>query len=103
MNRFHITVVALLLAVAAVAGLLAVTRTHAAATQSTNQAVAARVKQLNAFEAQLRRKLAAAERPQPAAPAAKVVYHRPPPVVVVRHSSHHEDGEGNEHEGGGDD
>jgi hypothetical protein len=100
MNRFHIAVVALLLAVAAVAGMLAVTRTHAAATQGANTAYVARVKQLNAFEAQLRRKLATAQHAQPAGPA-KVVYHRPPPVVVVTHSAHHGDeGEGGE---GGDD
>ena len=101
MNRFHIAIVALILSVASVFGLLAVTRTHSAATQSANTAYAARVRQLNAFEAQLRRKLAAAAHPQQATPT-KVVYHRPPPVVVVRHSSHHED-DGSEHEGGGDD
>jgi hypothetical protein len=99
MNRLHATLVALLLAAASVFGMLAVTRTHTAATQSANKAYAARVRQLNAFEAQLRRKLAASAQ-QPATPT-KLVYHRPPPVVVVRHSSHHEDDGGSE--GGGDD
>ena len=105
MNRFHIAVVALLLAVATVLGTVAATRTVGlgAATQqtSTNQQYAARVKQLNAFEAKLRLRLAAANRQSAAVPT-KVVYHRPPPVVVVRHTHHGDDG-GSEHEGGGDD
>jgi hypothetical protein len=105
MNRFHIAVVALLLAVAAVFGTLAATRTAglgaAARHTSTNQQYAARVKQLNALEAQLRRRLEAANRQSTAAPT-KIVYHRPPPVVVVRHTQHGDDG-GSEHEGGGDD
>jgi hypothetical protein len=88
MNRLHIAAVAALLALAAVLGTFAATRTAglgAASHQVT------RTTQLSAFEAKLRRELAAAKRGQ--TPPARVVFHRPPPVVTVLHT-HHSDDEG---------
>ena len=64
MNKFHVTVVALLLAGAAVLGAVAVTRTThlgAAAKQANDAAVAARTKQLTLYAAKLRQELKASE------------------------------------------
>jgi len=107
MNRFHTAVIALLLAVAGVAGTFAAVRTTSHTSNST--AIAARTKQLDAFEAKLHARLRAAERrpaaaPQPAAPPEQVIVRRAAPIIVTTHSRHgedeHESGEGNE---GGDD
>jgi hypothetical protein len=123
MNRLHVTAVALLLAGAAVLGAVAVTRTTglgAAGRHTNDAAVAARTKQLAAFEAKLRAALAAktpalppipkpvaqpvTPTPPPAAP--RVVYRQAAPIVVTVHRQHGEDG-GREaeagDEGGGDD
>ena len=111
MSRLHVTIVAALLALAAVLGGVAVARTTglgAASRASTDAAVAAKEKQLAAFQRQLARALAARTpalprvpkvAKAPARPVQRVVYHRPPPIVVVRHTHHEDDG----HEGGGDD
>ena len=97
MRKLHITIVALLLAGAAVLGMVAMARTArvgAATTQRNDAAYRARVKQLNAAEARLRSALAA----KPAAPAAvvaagpRVVFRRPAPIVVTLHKRHRDDG-----------
>ena len=103
MNRKHIAVVSILLALAVVLGMVAALRTAglgAASHRAADAAYAARARQLNAFESKLRRELAASTHAG-AAPAPKVVYHRPPPVVVVQHTQRA--GDGHEAEGGGGD
>jgi hypothetical protein len=113
MRRLNVIVIAGLLAVAAVLGTVAASRTvslGASARHVTAASVQTRAKRLDAFEASLHRAL---DRKPPALPAVpegtvaaaapRVVYHRPPPVVVVTHAHHGDDG-GYEHEGGeGDD
>ena len=119
MHKFNITLIALLLAGAAVLGAVAVAHTThlgAAARQTNDAAFVARTKQLTAFEAKLRQELkakppalprvpkaqpatpapVAAAAAAPAAQAPRVVYHRPPPVVHVVHRHG-----GGESEGGG--
>lgn len=121
MHKAHVALISLLLAGAAVAGAVAVARTTGlgAASRRSNVAVlAAKERQLAAYERRLRRALAAktpslpplpkaARTPaQPAAQAQtqqRVVYRRPPPVVVVKHTHHGDDGEAERAEGGGDD
>ena len=110
-TKTHATLVAALLAVAAVLGTVALTHTTglgAASRRASDAAVAAKERQLAAYEQQLSIALAAATKPLPkagASPAApqqqRVVYHRPPPVVVVTHT--HRGDDGHEAEGGGDD
>jgi hypothetical protein len=107
MRRIHVTLIALLLAVAAVLGTVAATRTASlgAAGRKANDAIyQARVKQLDAYAASLQRQLAARTAPSGASssPAPRIVYHRPPPIVVVKHTHHGDDG-GSENaaEGGG--
>lgn len=105
MNRKHIAVVSALLALAVVLGMVAALRTAglgAASRRTADAAYAARARQLDAFEAKLRRELAASAHGSPA-PAPRIVYHRPPPVVVVRHTQHGDDGGFEAEEGGGDD
>ena len=113
MHKLHVTVIALLLAGAAVAGAVAVARTTglgSAARQSNDAAYAARVQQLSTFAAKLRKQLHAKPPALPAVPktrpvtaaassAPRIVYHRPPPVVVTVHR-HGDDGS-REAEGGG--
>ena len=111
MHKLNVFIVAALLAGAAVLGTVAALRTTslgAAHTQSADQAVAQRAKQLDRFEASLRAQLRkqppalpALPKTQPA-PAPQVVYRRPPAIVVVRHTHHGDDG-GREAEGGGGD
>ena len=112
MARKHTVIVALALAFAAVAGMVAATKTvrlgHASST-SSSRLVAKRTAQLDQFEAslraQLRRmppavpklskapKLAAATTPRAAVPAAqRVIYVRPAPIIVHKHRA------GGEHE-----
>jgi hypothetical protein len=107
MKRIHVILIALLLAIAAVLGTVAVTRTASLGTASrkaNDAAYQARVKQLDAYAASLQRQLAARTAPATAAPAPRIVYHRPPPIVVVKHTHHGDDG-GSENaaEGGGGD
>ena len=107
MNRFHVTVLALLFAASAVLGAVAVTRTThlgAAAQQANNANVTAQTKQLTAYAATLRQQLRAKAPALPALPKAsptavasaaqapRIVYHRPPPVVVTVHNHHGDDG-----------
>jgi hypothetical protein len=109
MNRTRALIVSLAVSVAAIAGVFALGHTVALGNQadaSTNKQVAQRTRQLNRYEASLRKALAqqpaalppvpvsgATDTPlqstvsaplQTAAPV-RVVYHRPPPVVVVKH------------------
>ena len=117
MEKLKLTIVAGLVAAAAVLGAVAVTRTTAlgkAPRQTANAAYAARVRQLNRFEAGLQRALARRPPKLPAmparsaapAPAPRVVYRRPPAIVVVHHTHHGDDGfaeaEGGDGGGGGD-
>jgi hypothetical protein len=110
-KKIHIAVIALLLAVAAVFGTVAATRTvhlGAASRQAADAAYAARAKQLDAYAASLQRQLTAATKAPAAvgsapAPAPRIVYHRPPPIVVVKHTHHGDDGGRENAEGGGGD
>lgn len=126
MHKLHVTVIALLLAGAAVLGAVAVSRTTGlgrAARHTNDAALAARTQQLTNFAAKLRKELKARPpalppipKPKPvaapslaaapaAAPAApRIVYHRPPPVVVTIHHAHGDDGshDGGDGGGGGD-
>ena len=117
MNKLHITIVAGLLAAAAVLGTFAATHTvslGAAHTRASNGNVLVRAKRLNRFEASLRKALAkkppalpavptASVAQQPAAPSAqpRVIYQRPPAIVVVRHTQHGDDGASREASDGG--
>jgi hypothetical protein len=114
MQKLHVTVIALLLAGAAVFGAVALARTTglgSAARQSNDAAFAVRVHQLSTYAAKLRKELRAKPPALPAVPKAKpvaaaaasavprIVYHRPPPVVVTVH--HHGDDGSREADGGG--
>jgi hypothetical protein len=109
MHKLHVTVVAALLAVAVVLGGVAVLKTTGLGTsarQANEAAVAAKARQLAAYQVSLHRALAAKTPALPKVPAGsaqptqqRVVYHRPPPVVVVEHTHHGDDGD----EGGGRD
>jgi hypothetical protein len=117
MDKVRLTIVAGLIAAAAVLGLVAVTRTTAlgrAHRQSADAAITERIQQLDQFEASLRHALARKPPALPklparkaAAPAAapRVVYRRPPAIVVVHHTHHGDDGfaEAEGGGGGGDD
>ena len=121
MSKWNVALVSGLLALAAVLGTLAATRTASLGTahrKSADAAVQSRVKQLDRFQASLQKALANKPPALPkispapsaplvnaaAAPAAspRIVYHRPPPVVVVKHRpGGHESEGGFESEGGG--
>lgn len=110
MKKIHVTVVALLLGLAAVLGTYAATRTASlgsAGRHAADVAYAARVKRLDAFSANLRRELAAqtpvSNAVTPAAVQPRIVYHRPPPIVVVKHTHHGDDGFERAEGGGGAD
>jgi len=95
MSRRHATIIALILALAAVAGGVAAMRTAhvgaAARTAGLDAQVAQRTSELNRAEAALRRAVAQAAAPvrtaSPAAPPRpqRVVYVRPAPRVVTVH------------------
>jgi hypothetical protein len=116
MHTFHVTVIALLLAGAAVLGTVAVAHTTglgSAARQSNDAAFAARVHQLTSYAAKLRKELHARPPALPAVPkhtavsaaassAPRIVYHQPPPVVVTVHR-HGDDGSREADGGGGGD
>jgi hypothetical protein len=103
-KRIHIAIVALILAVAAVAGTVAALRTtHVGASARTSRLtdaqIARRNKQLAKIERALRAQAKAISKPA-AAPSQPVVYVRPKPIVhVLHHSGEHE----SEAEGGGGD
>ncbi len=111
MKRIHVVLIALLLAVGAVLGTVAATRTvhlGAASRRATDATYSARVKQLDAYAASLQKQLAAATKAPVAAgraqaPAPRIVYHRPPPIVVVKHTHHGDDGGFENAAGGGGD
>jgi non-ribosomal peptide synthetase component E (peptide arylation enzyme) len=123
MNKAHLTLFALLVAGATVLGAIAVTRTTGlgrAARHTSDAALVARTKQLDAFAVKLSRELkarppalpkvpkppppaAAAPQAPAAAPAPTIVYHQPPPVVVTIHRHHGDDGSQGHGGGGGDD
>lgn len=106
MSKSHIALISGLLALAAVVGTVAATRTvslGSANRQSTNATVAARTKQLDRLQAALQRALATKPPARAAAApsAPRVVYHRPPPIVVVKHVHHGDDGSFENADGGG--
>jgi hypothetical protein len=111
MKKIHVAAIALLLGLAMVLGTFAATRTASLGTASRHAGTAAytaRVKQLDAFSAKLRRELAAKPaqvQQAPATPAAtpRIVYRRPPAVVVVKHTHHGDDGFERANGGGGND
>jgi hypothetical protein len=109
MNRTRALIVSLAVGLAAIAGVFALGHTLAlsnASSSTTNQKVAQRTRQLNRYEASLRKALAqkppalpavpragstgstlqvAAGAPAPSVASVRVIYHRPPPVVVIKH------------------
>lgn len=110
MKKTNVALIAGLLALAAVLGTVAATRTVSlgvANKQAANATVNARAHQLDAYAASLRRSLAhkppalpkvpksanaPALSPNRQAPVQRVVYRRPPPIVVVKHTHHADDG-----------
>ena len=121
MKKTNVALIAGLLALAAVLGTVAATRTVSlgvANKQATNATVNARTRQLDAYAASLRRALAhkppalpkvpksaaaPALSPNGQAPVQKVVYRRPPPIVIVKHRPHADDGFEQADGGGGND
>jgi hypothetical protein len=109
MNRTRALIVSLAVGLAAIMGVFALGHTLAlshATSSTTDQQVAKRTRQLNRYEASLRRTLAqkppalpavprtgstgstlqvAAGAPAPSVESVRVIYHRPPPVVVIKH------------------
>ena len=114
MNRKHATRIALLLALAVVAGMFALVRTTGIASSNSSAATAAlvlaRTKQLDRYEASLRSRIdqinaAPATQSARIAPAAaqaqRIVYVRPAPIVrTLQPSGERED---SDHEEGNDD
>ena len=95
MARGHLFVIVVLLAAAAVAGVLAVSRTaHSQPTSAADPAIAFRLKKLDRLEASLERKLARPTTPAKKSAAPVVVYQRAPSPVVSE--SHHGDDDGYE-------
>jgi hypothetical protein len=108
MSRKHLFAIVVLLGAAAVAGLLALTRTTTAATQASSTEIAAKSRSLDRLEASLRRSLA--ERP-PAVPTRKGAAAQSAPSRTIfvrapqpagRASGAHEDEHGEEHEDKGE-
>jgi hypothetical protein len=126
MHRLNVALVAGLLALAAILGTEAATRTVSlGATQrhASTTSLQARTRRLDAFERSLQRALSRRTPKLPAiphvpksvgtgagaplvsaapaaAPPVRTVYRRPPPIVVVKHTRHGDDG-GSESDGGG--
>ena len=93
MPRRHALALSLLIGVAAVFGVLALSRTLSlgnASRASADVAVARRTRALDRYEASLQKALAqATSTPLPAASAGsaravRIVYHRPPPIVITK-------------------
>jgi len=114
MSRKHLFAIVVLLGAAAVAGLLALSQTRAAATQASSAQIAAKSRSLDRLEASLRRSLAQ-RRPRPpeipvaAESAPRTIYVRP---TAATHSptGEHEDEHGDDNrayeqhaDGGADD
>lgn len=97
MNKTHLTVIALLLGLAALLGMFAVIRTThlgAASRAASNARIVAQQRRLAAAERSLRHALAKSPPHTVAhAKAPKTVYVRPAPIVVTLHR-HGGDGEG---------
>jgi len=95
MSKLNTIVIAALLALAAVLGTIAATRTvslGASVQQTSAASLHAKARQLDAYAAALRRALGKQPPPLPAAASTgspRVMYHRPPPIVIVKH--HHGD------------
>lgn len=125
MKPIHALAIAVALAVAAVLGVSAATRTShlgTSARQASTTAIAARARKLDAFEASLQKAL---ENKPPALPkvpagrdvasagtsvsAPRVIYRRPAPIIIHKHGHHGDDGFESERsgaaggEGGGND
>ena len=117
MKPIHALAIAVVLAVAVVVGLSAVTRTStlgASAKRTSAAAIATRAKRLDAFEAALQKalknrppalpKVPVVRAVTPAAAAStapvslvsgsspRIVYRRPAPIIIHKHSSHGDDG-----------
>jgi hypothetical protein len=95
MSKLNTIFIAALLALAAVLGTIAATRTvslGASAQQTSAASLHAKARRLDAYAASIQRALAKRAPPLPAAASSagpRVVYHRPPPIVIVKH--HHGD------------
>lgn len=99
MNKMHALGVAAILALAAVFGFVAATRTaglRSASPSVASAAVSARAHRLDHVEASLRRALGDKPPALPVLPASRgsvvaapprVVYHRPAPIIVLKHRS----------------
>jgi hypothetical protein len=108
MSRPSLFVLVVLIAAAAVAGLVALTRSSAATEAGAPSGSAAgqaqisyRLKQIDRLEADLRKRIAAASKPiaTPAvAPQQQTVYVRQPSLATVAVSHHDDDHEGDDHE-----
>jgi hypothetical protein len=96
MNKSHALAVAAILALAAVFGFSAATKTaglRSANATASSAGITARIHRLDRIEASLRRALRAKPPALPPLPAARaaapsapqVVYRRPAPIVVVKH------------------
>ena len=109
MNRKHVTAIALLLALAVVAGMFALVRTTGIASSNTRAAtdalVQARTRQLDRYEASLRSQIdqvnatpsTQSAQTAPAATAAqRIVYVRPAPIVRTIQRSGEDEGSGSE-------
>jgi Na+/H+ antiporter NhaB len=102
MKRAHALFLSLAIAVIAIAGVFAATRTvglgnHARA--ATDRQIAQRSAMLDRYAASLRRSLRHAVAGTTVRPTAqrpvRIVYHRPPPIVVTTHrTGQHEEAEG---------
>ena len=84
MSRKHLFAIVVLLGAAAVAGLLALTRTTTAATQASGTHIVAKTRSLDRLEASLRRSLA---KQTPALPTGRQTNASAPRSVVVRSSA----------------
>lgn len=108
MSRKHLFAIVVLLAAAAVAGLLALTGTGqvgAATTQPSSAQIQARTRSLDRLEASLRRSLA---KQPPAVPAGQAGRSAPTTVLVRRalppsETAEHEDDHGDDEHGEADD
>lgn len=116
MKRTSALLVSLSIGVAAILGVFAATRTIVLGSRpssATSTQVAKRTRQLNRYEASLRKALAqkppalpplpAGAASTPAAQPVRVVYHRPPPIVIHKRSSGGEGEHQGSEEGGADD
>lgn len=113
MKPIHALVIALALAVVAVIGVTAVTKTStlgASAKHASAAAIATRAHKLDAFEATLQKALKNKPPALPKVPAGggaasvlasgapgsavapRVVYRRPAPIIIHKHSNHGDDG-----------